>query len=541
MTKLAGTKFTLGQDFRITDRLTIELSQSATGSVSVLDYGAKGDGVTDDTAAIQAAINSASANYEIVFPASSGKYVFTNVNLSNKINLRISGSGVLGGSLTISQSQFIQISGVTFNLGRPTIGGTTFAISLERSSSIKIHDVVFRGMDRCIYVAVYNAFQHVNRVAIVNCSTEIADSSLYTSGEINNGSFPSVYYSEGFPGYFLYIDNPSQSAPSIDVVGDVSVTACNPVLCSVGHIYGFGVDGAVIQGNVFFFTAGFYRSQYKNHNIYFKRCTGILINGNQLFEAGRQGIYLDGVATLNITGNSIVWPGQRDFANGQGIYIAPLASDPVTNAVICGNNIRIPTGDGIELAADCTFATITGNTVITPGNDTRYYGNGTAPQGPSAVPAITGTKVGIRVAASCYQVAVVGNCNMLAYNALPKSTSTAYSAAVYAGPIDVGNNTTAGYDKPVATLTLTTIASNTIAIDGAQRVVLNLGGAETLSTIDGGNNGQSLVLYNGSTDATITHGSTIKLSGGVNATLAYEKSITLQNVAGVWYEISRTP
>lgn len=42
-------------------------------SVSVLDYGAKGDGVTDDTAAIQAAINSMDAFGQVVFPP--GTYV----------------------------------------------------------------------------------------------------------------------------------------------------------------------------------------------------------------------------------------------------------------------------------------------------------------------------------------------------------------------------------------------------------------------------------------------------------------------------------
>lgn len=70
-TKLTGTKFTLSDDFAVT-RSTI----SGASPVSVKAFGAKGDGITDDTAAFAAAIASAQ---EVRVPA--GTYIVTNLTI----------------------------------------------------------------------------------------------------------------------------------------------------------------------------------------------------------------------------------------------------------------------------------------------------------------------------------------------------------------------------------------------------------------------------------------------------------------------------
>jgi polygalacturonase len=67
------------------------LAQERSKVVSVKAFGAKGDGVADDTAAIQAAINAAKASETIYFP--SGTYDVSNFIVKNRSGLTFTGEG----------------------------------------------------------------------------------------------------------------------------------------------------------------------------------------------------------------------------------------------------------------------------------------------------------------------------------------------------------------------------------------------------------------------------------------------------------------
>jgi len=61
--------------------------------VNVKDFGAAGDGITDDTAAIQAAIDSLTNNSSLLFP--NGLYMIDELNISSLNNIKVYGSGKL--------------------------------------------------------------------------------------------------------------------------------------------------------------------------------------------------------------------------------------------------------------------------------------------------------------------------------------------------------------------------------------------------------------------------------------------------------------
>ena len=134
-------------------------------SVSVKDFGAVGDGVTDDTAAIQAAITAAKitingsiVNKAVIFPA--GTYLVSST-ITSDTNVVLVGSGrdatlirrpftVAGTLISTTAGASIEIDGMTFN-GMPAAGARYFTVGtvcLSTTGNIYLHDSRFNGFEQ---------------------------------------------------------------------------------------------------------------------------------------------------------------------------------------------------------------------------------------------------------------------------------------------------------------------------------------------------------------------------------------------------------
>lgn len=496
-------------------------------------YGAKGDGTTDDTQAIQKMLNRVADNTTIDFQE--GTYVFTSVSLTGKKGIAITGKGaVLQGTLTVGSTSatdpsflfYLRIGEVKFDLS--SAPGGSAAITLSNAQDIEINNVVFKGGDKAVFVQALDKSLHTARVKISSCRTELDLTKAVHLRGVN---------------YFLYVDNLVKTSPYTGIknqIADFAVTGNLSIFANVAHVVGYGIDGITISNNTFFHSGGFYKSQIKEQNIRLACLTWTKIIGNDLFESGYEAVLLDRATDVKVIGNNISWPGQRDVTRGYGIKLTG-AGQPVqptyTNSVINANEIALPTRSGIAIDSGSNYVIVATNQIIAAGNVSHYYGTGTAAMGDASNIPLINSVAHYAIENSEYNLGVLISGNTSNENSylLPvNETVDIYKRSRQSGNISVSGIVGSG-TRPITDL-------STGIVDGSNVRVIELQVASgTINTINGVQPGEVISLYNGSGNVTLTNNSTtMLLSGATNAVIPFRGVISLLKQVGGFKEISRT-
>lgn len=355
-TKLAGTKYTLSDDFAVVQSVV-----SVATSINVRAYGAVGDGVTDDTAAVQAAIDAMSAGDALDF--GEGTYLVSSaVRMSGSAQDR-TGLTFLGRGAVIrlasgvaSQNVAEIVSGANYRVAGLTFHGNKGTITPDGSdASYRYHNGLYVG-------AV--AGKTLSNVRIEGCRFTAA---AYCGVMLGSGPVA--------PGAIL---------PGVD---EVVVTGCqfdaNEVGLSGGayrkvaitgnsfadnDIYGCVADvdcvDVTISGNTFRTGTSLGAT---NTNIFAYNVDRVTITGNAC-DGGKTGILIStGVRDFTVTGNTV----NASAADG-------IAVNNSTVGVVAANAVSSAGNYGISVSNNASQITINANTVRAASYDGIYLSSTSA-------------------------------------------------------------------------------------------------------------------------------------------------------------------
>ena len=493
------------------------------GTYSIQDFGASPTKTAaQNDLAIQAAINAAGAKGGGTIVIPDGTYQYNEVTITQPW-IKITGSGtllnghILVGPGTVPTDLHFEIEKIKLKYDAIVVG--KHGIELQNARMGQIHNVIFQNCDCGIYVRPIDSmtFQQCQKI------------------EMTNNHFKEV-------NYCLYVDRPAygqaapwQGTPPTDLtvpkqlyqVGDFDFSHNYAYVAHKAHIYCLGIDGLVCHGNTFFFPGWNLADQVKTHNIYIDMGNFISIVGNQLFEAGLEGIKLSHCRNFTIAGNAIPWCGQRDIRSAILITGGDQNGQPFNVGTISANCIEHPRWHGISIEdsveGQCGQINISGNTIRDAGNSYGYYG----------VALLTSVShYAVNVTTASQFVAVHGNVaqddainvlgdNNVAYDNLTQGRlimNTDYALVL------AGTETTAAVGK-------------------YDRVNLNQSAPATITTFTGGYDGKTLDIFGVNGNTTLAYGtgaSQFVLKGGpANTTIPANGYMQFKFLLSHWIEVSR--
>ena len=316
-------------------------------SVSVKDFGATGDGVTDDTAAIQAAIDACVLGTQhLIIPA--GTFIVSSLSVANGI-LGISGEGVIKGLGTAS------VATIVIGSSGSGVVGATFSLKMNQSNgdlvAIRANDTVDCSFKNCeIYGFINSATtNHYAFWVVGTCSRNIFTENNITLYDTptQRGFGIAIYGPEGaepYAGFFTGVFAPS-SAPAKENVISSNIIIDGSYAISLQYTEESAVDSNVCRNQnhrSVYCAVGSLRNVISNNVFIEYLSTAVLLGYNAWYNV--------------IIGNSCyttIWGGEAAINVNTGS----------SYNLISGNDIDSPTNFGIYLGADMRSNVVQGNSV----------------------------------------------------------------------------------------------------------------------------------------------------------------------------------
>ena len=413
-----------------TDGVWVELANSIarTDSFNVKDYGATGDGVTNDTVAIQAALNAATASPPSVVFFPQGTYV-----VSTQLSV---GSGT---ALTGYGATLFKAAGSTGHVIRVATGAVDvkvmgLTINGNKAANTSGHGIAFVGtllssqrllVADCTIINTYQSGIQINSCKEAKVVSNFIYDSARTGIEILNSCEDvsitgnhvkrSGSANVAIAGLHILVsnnvledagENPLALADNVTGYGETNkYMVVNNNICKNGgnhgihlggndhvisnnHVYNPTHDGVFLgnEGGVLNLITGFTISGNRTvdcrRGVNLVNCDKGTVSGNSISSSSQFGIYLDSCSGLAVTGNVIfdsTLKGIRLTDSVDSIFSDNVingnlqsgieSSGSCSNNVFLGNNIKGNTLTGIVLGAGESNNYVNGNSIF--GNTPR--------------------------------------------------------------------------------------------------------------------------------------------------------------------------